>query len=441
MGNYWEQAFDALPDLVSLHTKDHRMIKANKSLRQLLGKSSGEIIGRCFEEIFDKNSPCDDCPLKKTVEDLKSHTKIHSFDGVHWLVTTGPIIENDELIGVIHSVKDITELRETQQKLAEQIELQKKTESRLNSIIESLPDITFIIDEDGKYCEVYARDGEHNLILPVNKLKSTYFEDSIPEDKLAIIFDGLKKTIDSNEPQIFDYCLPIKGKTVHFQGRTSPIPELIDDKRAIIWVAIDIDNQVRLQKELTSSEEKYRNIVNRMTDGLIVMSPDLDFHHINPAICRMSGYTEEEIQSMDITELFTPESLLKVKENVDAVANDRQAITNYEARCIRKDGSIMDVIIRGGPYNGSGNRIILFTDITEIKNKERELADLRKTKRRIRLGEILVNDGVITFEQLSKALSDRHRKLGEILLDLGILTKNDLDNALNKQQKMNSEIQ
>lgn len=441
MGNYWEKAFDALPDLVSLHTKDHRMIKVNKSLRQLLDKSPGEIIGKCYEELFDRNSPCENCPLEKTVKDLKSHTKIHSSEGVHWLVTTGPIIENDELVGVIHSVKDITELRETQQKLANQIELQKKTESRLNSIIESLPDITFIIDEDGKYCEVYARDGEHNLILPVNKLRSTYFEDTIPEDKLEIIFDCLKRTLDTNEPQIFNYCLPINGKTVYFQGRTSPIPELIDGKRAIIWVAIDIDNQVRLQKELSSSEEKYRNIVNRMTDGLIVMSADLDFHHINPAICRMSGYTEEEIRTMDITQLFTEESLVKVKQNVDAVENNRQAVTNYEAQCYRKDGSIMDVIIRGGPYNGSGNRIILFTDITEIKNKERELTDLRKTKRRIRLGEILVNDGVITFEQLSKALSDRHRKLGEILLDSGILTKDDLNNALSKQQKMNSENQ
>jgi type IV pilus assembly protein PilB len=64
---------------------------------------------------------------------------------------------------------------------------------------------------------------------------------------------------------------------------------------------------------------------------------------------------------------------------------------------------------------------------------------LRKKK----LGEILIDAGVITEEQLSNAERNhslRKKKLGEILIDAGVITEEQLSNALTLQQGKNKRL-
>lgn len=54
-------------------------------------------------------------------------------------------------------------------------------------------------------------------------------------------------------------------------------------------------------------------------------------------------------------------------------------------------------------------------------------------RKKVRLGELLVNSGVITAEQLQQALDNPNRqgkKLGEFLVDEGIVSEDDLAKAL-----------
>jgi MSHA biogenesis protein MshE len=60
------------------------------------------------------------------------------------------------------------------------------------------------------------------------------------------------------------------------------------------------------------------------------------------------------------------------------------------------------------------------------------MIDIR-TKKRVRLGELLVEQAVITAAQLDQALKEQKRsgrKLGRVLTDLGIVSENDLNQAL-----------
>ena len=62
-------------------------------------------------------------------------------------------------------------------------------------------------------------------------------------------------------------------------------------------------------------------------------------------------------------------------------------------------------------------------------------------RKKIRLGDLLVETGSITEEQLQKALSkqkERNKKLGEILVDEGYITEDDIAVALSDQ--LNIEI-
>ena len=52
------------------------------------------------------------------------------------------------------------------------------------------------------------------------------------------------------------------------------------------------------------------------------------------------------------------------------------------------------------------------------------------------LGDILLNEGEITQDQLDKALEDGNKKIGEILIEEGITTSEKIDQALSEQKSM-----
>jgi two-component system, chemotaxis family, sensor kinase CheA len=76
----------------------------------------------------------------------------------------------------------------------------------------------------------------------------------------------------------------------------------------------------------------------------------------------------------------------------------------------------------------------------EIKNSE-QAGKTEKESEEYYIGEILVGDGVITQEQLDKALKDKNRKIGEIFVDEGLTTPDKIEEAVEKQkQKLLGEI-
>lgn len=76
---------------------------------------------------------------------------------------------------------------------------------------------------------------------------------------------------------------------------------------------------------------------------------------------------------------------------------------------------------------------------TDVPMSESTQADTSQTgkpegeSREGYLGEILVDDGVISQEQLDKALQEKDRKIGEILVDEGVTTPDKIDKALQQQ--------
>lgn len=56
------------------------------------------------------------------------------------------------------------------------------------------------------------------------------------------------------------------------------------------------------------------------------------------------------------------------------------------------------------------------------------------------IGEILIQEHLVTEEQLDKAVETQNKKIGEILIDQGALSKDKLDEALEKQEEVNKNI-
>ena len=113
----WETTFDALSEVITIHDKEMRIVRANKSAYRLGGQ---DLIGRrCCEALWGKSGICADCPQVQTIWDNKTHTGIvqHKQIGKIFEVTTTPFPAGSGQDYYIHVARDITTQKEYERQL------------------------------------------------------------------------------------------------------------------------------------------------------------------------------------------------------------------------------------------------------------------------------------------------------------------------------------
>ncbi len=109
----WQLTFDAIDDLVTIHDTNHHILRVNKATCDFFQLSPEEMIGqRCYNFFCPEKTKCDKCQAAIVEQTLQTHTTEISYEntlGKTFQVTISPIIdENQEFIGIVHIVKDIS---------------------------------------------------------------------------------------------------------------------------------------------------------------------------------------------------------------------------------------------------------------------------------------------------------------------------------------------
>ncbi|MEJ2683859.1 MAG: PAS domain S-box protein [Candidatus Sulfobium sp.] len=116
-----ENIFESMSDMVYFNSKDYVIQSVNKAVSSKLGLPPSEIIGKkCYEVFHGMHEPYEKCPHHKTVNTKKAY--IEELDdpymGGTFLTSSSPIFDlAGEFIGSVHVVRDITEIKNLQQKL------------------------------------------------------------------------------------------------------------------------------------------------------------------------------------------------------------------------------------------------------------------------------------------------------------------------------------
>lgn len=117
----WENTFNSITDLISIHDRDFRIIKANRALAQRLRTTPSALVGRhCHEVFHNLDTPCQGCPHGKTLEwgqPATLETSNLPLRGI-FLTSTYPIFDDKGgVVGTVHIAKDITEEKRLQENL------------------------------------------------------------------------------------------------------------------------------------------------------------------------------------------------------------------------------------------------------------------------------------------------------------------------------------
>jgi len=373
------------------------------------------------------------------------------------LVNTSPIYVQGEIIGMISFGQDITERKRAENALHASETLLRKALIESSSMIQSNNDeidyqriadsfleisgakyLSFnIFDDNGLDFTTVAVSGlKENLIkftsiIGYEVVNKKWKYDSIRapkmEEKMISIFKSLsdlasnvipkpitsllEKTFDIGEVAIVKIT---KNNTavgdftlVYSKGKTLENPQLIELFANQVGLFVE---RKKAEKALNESEIIYRNLVQRIPDGVYKSTPEGKFLDVNPAMVKMLGYeSKEDMLKIDIKkELYFEES--HRDSNVLNPYNEEKAI--FELR--KKDGSGIWVEDHGWyNFNENGQKISnegVLRDITERKKAEEVLTE--KMDELMRFHRLMVGRE-LTMIELKKEVNNLLRKAGE----------------------------
>ncbi len=175
-------------------------------------------------------------------------------------------------------------------------------------------------------------------------------------------------------------------------------PETNERASYVRGVNLDISILKHTEAALRESEARFRGIADNGSVGIWQITPDFQTVYANAAMCRMLEVEgEEELKQFRVHD-FYDEAGRAVTER-EMVRRVRGEATTYEIELIGRRGGRRTVIICGVPFTNERGEIIgaigTFTDITALKQAERELAEGRA-----RFAGIVESamDGIVTVD-------------------------------------------
>ncbi len=98
-----------------------------------------------------------------------------------------------------------------------------------------------------------------------------------------------------------------------------------------------------LEEELRESEEKYQNILENIEDVFFEVDRAGDFTFFNPSLCRILGYTREEMLGTNYKALMDAENAKKVLQVFTEVYVTGIPAKGLEWEVIKKDGGRLNI--------------------------------------------------------------------------------------------------
>jgi len=146
---------------------------------------------------------------------------------------------------------------------------------------------------------------------------------------------------------------------------------------SFVAVVVDISGRRRAEAALRDSHETLRGILETTLDGYWRTDIRGRLLDVNPAYCRYSGYTREELLCLHIADLEASETAAETEAHLRYLMEHGGDL--FESRHRRKDGSVWDVEISATyrPVGGRRQALGIVRDISGRKAAEAELARYR----------------------------------------------------------------
>ncbi len=283
-----------------------------------------------------------------------------------------------------------------------------KSEARLRSFLDTLDDLAFEFDEEGRYLNVWTRN-EDKLLLPKQDLVGKRLTDIFGPETGAHYLETIRHVIATGEAATVDYTVSLGKEARDFSGILTLIPGSGADHATVGCLVRDVTERRRIEEQIRESEARWRALYEHAGVGIAQLSMDGQFLRVNPRLCEMLGYPSETMLQRKFHDLTHPDDLPMSLACVNQLVDGTQPSFSMEKQYRRRDGTwawgALTVSLVRTAFGDPAYFIAVIQDIDDRKQAEQQL---RESEQAIR-----------SFQEATAAPGLTFYRRMQIILELG----------------------
>jgi len=361
--------------------KGPKIIFTNQRLNEMLGYDEGELVGLDHWLVYhpDYQKITRERAQARMRGEKVTHqyeVKLQRKDG-SWFYgeINARAISLEEEHGIQVWVRNITERKKAEEEL-------KTRRLYLESVLYSAPDA------------IVTLDSSHHVLewnIGAEKIFG-YTRHEATGKNLDDLITGPDVIDESKEftTQVLSGGKVLPRGTVRYRKDGTPVNVIVagspiiirDEFQGVVAVYTDITSRKQAEEALKESEEKYRTILESIEDGYYEVDIAGNFTFFNDSICKMLGYTNDELMGMNNREYTKKESAKRLYQTFNRVYKTGKPAKIFDWEIGRKDATKRHVetsisLMKDSEGNPAGFRGIV-RDITEKKLLESQLLQAQK---------------------------------------------------------------
>ena len=380
---------DTNPALIIVLDRQGRIVRFNRSCETLSGFSMDEMLGHSFTELFlvpGRTFSGDEKVIVIQKEKVPKYfesewaAKDCSKYSIAWSA-----VELKQTVGQVKWIITGVDITDRKRIEAELSESRMRLELALDGSEGGLWDMEFKPQDspnsipDNIYLSPRLKGfiGYENEELP-NSLEAWHRK--ILAEDLAIVNKKAKDHLSGNS-ELYEVQYRIRHKNgsirwIFSRGRI----KRNEQGNPIRWTGVDWDITLRKQAEeaLHESEERLRTVMEKLPSGILVLV-DGRVDYANPAFCRLTGYSNEELHGNLVVDLIHPDDRERARNRISDLMNDGEEFLS-EYNLMNRSGKSIPIEVYSRKIFYYGKRALLsnIRDITERKIAEEAISKYHK---------------------------------------------------------------
>jgi PAS domain S-box-containing protein len=422
---HWSATFDAMNDLVCLLDTAGTVLRCNRSMTELLGLETDQVVGRrCYDLMHHGHTFFERCPY---VEMLRTGRR-ESFElalGDRWYqVTADPLRLDGEIVGAVHIVRDITDRRLTDEALAERsrwlvavnalavdlaalpgdarlgpflaARLLKLTGGAAVAFSEYDPDSRVLVTTAIEFQKGSVKTLTSPLVRRLRKTRSPVSDKVYAEilrvghatrgSLTEVSFGAIPPAVDATVRRLLGvdrfvgvpYVVEgaLFGTSVIALRTGAPGPPREELEAFANLAAVSLRRR-RAEMDLRRASAYNRSLIEASLDPLVTIGPDGLITDVNATTVGATGRTREELVGTDFADCFTEPD--RARAGFERVFQEG-AVLAYPLEMRHRTGAVTEVLCNATTYRHADGRVagvfVAARDVGELNRAEEEIRAL-----------------------------------------------------------------
>ena len=206
---------------------------------------------------------------------LTSHAEQAIVDKVRGITRYGYVLKNTGDFVLRSSLDMAFELFNAHMELHKQLK-------RSNAILQSIPDMMFVVDREGYYRDFCANNSESSLALKSDEIIGSHLGSIFSPEEVEIQLSEYKRCLESGEVQTFSYELDIHDERRSFEVRIAK-----QDDDHILAIVRDITERKKAENDL----RKLPHAIKQSPAAVVITDKGGNIEYVNPKFEALTGYS------------------------------------------------------------------------------------------------------------------------------------------------------